>query len=172
MRLDNHIVVAKVIQYYGLKGWLKVKLFTESESSFCALRYLDIELKDGFRRLNLEAVKKQGSQTIIKLAGINSRTDAERLGKINLLVEKTALPLLDANEYYWYQLVGLTVFIDDIELGCIDHFFETGSNDVFCVNPTFNSIDNRVRLLPYRPEVVKEINLPLSMMKVEWDIDF
>jgi len=58
-------------------------------------------------------------------------------------------------------------------LGTIDHLFETGANDVVVVKPCAGSIDDRERLIPYLLErVVKAIDLPAGVMKVDWDPEF
>jgi len=58
-------------------------------------------------------------------------------------------------------------------LGTIDHLFETGANDVVVVKPCAGSIDDRERLIPYLLErVVKSIDLPAGVMKVDWDPEF
>lgn len=60
------------------------------------------------------------------------------------------MPNLAADEYYWYQLVGLKVINQDEQLfGKVDHLLETGANDVMVVKPCAGSLDDRERLLPY-----------------------
>ena len=54
-----------------------------------------------------------------------------------------------------------------VELGRIDHLFETGANDVMVVK------GDRERLIPYLWEqVVKRVDLAAGEMRVDWDPDF
>jgi len=63
--------------------------------------------------------------------------------------------------------------MDNECLGKVDHLIGTGSNDVLIVRATDESIDQRERLIPYRPEqVVKNVNLTESAMTVDWDPEF
>jgi 16S rRNA processing protein RimM len=57
-------------------------------------------------------------------------------------------------------------------LGCIDYLLETGSNDVIVVKPSDDSIDDKERLIPYRPNVVLHVNLETQCVDVDWDLDF
>lgn len=51
------------------------------------------------------------------------------------------MPNLAADEYYWYQLVGLKVINQDEQLfGKVDHLLETGANDVMVVKPCAGSL--------------------------------
>jgi 16S rRNA processing protein RimM len=83
------------------------------------------------------------------------------------------LPDLTEDEYYWYQLQGLSV-IDQLGqlLGTIDHLLETGANDVMVVKPCQGSLDDRERLLPYTAQCVLAVDLDAGEMRVEWDADF
>ena len=51
--------------------------------------------------------------------------------------------------------------------------FSTESNEVLIVQSTQESIDDKVRLLPYiKPQVVKEISLEEGLLLVDWPDNF
>ena len=91
-----------------------------------------------------------------------------------ILVERTNLPELDQDDYYWHQLVGLQVSnLSNQCLGEVDYLLETGSNDVLVVKPTANSIDDSERLVPYLyGQTVKGVDLDKQSILVDWDSDF
>jgi 16S rRNA processing protein RimM len=49
---------------------------------------------------------------------------------------------------------------------------ETGSNDVIVVRPNKDSIDDKERLIPYRPDVVLKVDIDSQCIDVDWDLDF
>jgi 16S rRNA processing protein RimM len=106
---------------------------------------------------------------LAKLEGCNDRNAAEELVGALITVPRAALPDTSLpGEYYWADLVGLAVkTTDDVDLGRIDHLFETGSNDVMVVQ------GDRERLVPYIwKQVVLEVDLKAGEMLVDWDPEF
>ena len=173
---NDFLVIGRVIDVYGLKGWVKLKSFTQPPANL--LQYRHCHYFDGheWKQVTLELGKEHGKGLVAKFAGFDDRTAAEALLKVDFAVRAGELPVLDGEEYYWHQLQGLQV-LTGLEgagqlLGRVDHLFETGSNDVLVVKPCGGSIDRRERLLPYRPEVVLKVDIPAGQIRVDWDIEF
>jgi 16S rRNA processing protein RimM len=78
------------------------------------------------------------------------------------------LPPAPEGEYYWTDLIGLTVINrEGVTLGQVDHLLETGANDVLVVK------GERERLIPFLLElVVLEVDLAQRMLRVDWEEDF
>jgi 16S rRNA processing protein RimM len=180
---SDPVVVGRLTQPYGLKGWIKVHSYTESMENLLALCLQKPEGCQIFRAeqwqpVTVEAGKRHGKGLILKLKGVETPEQARLYSGCDLAVPVSALPPLADDEIYWYQLEGLRVVVDDpqrgeLVLGRVDHLFETGANDVVVVKPCEGSIDDRERLLPYLPRrVVLDINLAAGTMKVDWDPDF
>ena len=72
------------------------------------------------------------------------------------------------DEYYWSDLVGLTVMSSEGQAyGVIERMLETGANDVMVVQ------GDRERLIPFAmDQVIKSIDLGEKKMVVDWDADF
>ncbi|KPQ23417.1 MAG: 16S rRNA processing protein RimM [Halomonas sp. HL-93] len=118
--------------------------------------------------------RRQGKGLVVQLKGVDDRSAAEALAQADILMPKAALPELSDDEYYWYELEGLTVFTQAGErLGRVSYLFETGANDVMVVHGDVESIDKRERLLPFLPDdVIVEISLEDGRMVVDWDPEF
>ena len=87
---------------------------------------------------------------------------------------KAALPDLDENEFYWFQLEGLQVInLQDETLGTVHHLIETGANDVLVVKPTDQSLDDQERLIPWiRGQVIKQVDIAGGIVLVDWEKDY
>ena len=105
-----------------------------------------------------------------KLQGIDDRDVAVTLLQHKIWIDEGELPALVANEYYWYQLIGLQVVdTSNQHLGKIIQLFETGANDVMVVQ----SEDGTEHLVPYLMErVIKGVDLVNNKMIVDWDTDY
>jgi tRNA (guanine37-N1)-methyltransferase len=115
----------------------------------------------------LETGKTHGKGIIAKLAGIDDRDIAASLINMDVAIPRDQLPALRDKEFYWTDLEGILVrTVEGVELGRLDHLFETGANDVMVLE------GERQRLLPYIDQVVKDVDLNAGIMLVEWDPEF
>jgi 16S rRNA processing protein RimM len=167
---DGHVVLGKLTSPYGVKGWLKVYSYTGPMEGI--LDYPAWVLRHGghLERRRLIQGRRHGKGLVACLEGVDSREVAEALAGAEVLLPKAELPRLGEGEVYWHQLEGVRVVTrEGADLGCIDHLFETGANDVMVVKGE----DGRERLLPYLPEeVILELDLDGGNMVVDWDPDF
>ena len=126
------------------------------------------------RQLEVDEFKQQPKGLIVLFKGIDNPEEARLLNGATLSVERDALPRLESDEYYWYQLERLTVINQHDEcFGIIKLMLETGANDVMVVKATIDSIDDRERLIPYLSDsVLRKVDLDEGVVRVEWDADF
>jgi len=101
--------------------------------------------------------------------GCTTRDLAMAFNQAQIGVLREALPALGVNEYYWADLIGMSVVTDTgLSLGIVESLFETGANDVLVVKG-----ETREYLIPYVPnDYILEINLETRVMRVLWDPEF
>lgn len=162
------VVVGRIVGVYGVRGWVKVLSYTEPRDNLFAYRPWRVQLHGQWRSLEVVEGRGHGKGLVAHLAGVDSREQAYPLGGADIVVERDRLPATAADEYYWSDLIGLTVVNEDgVVFGTVDHLFETGANDVMVVE------GDRQRLLPYiYGAVVKEVDLAHGRMRVDWPADF
>lgn len=174
MNNNSYITIAVIGAALGIKGWVKVHSHTSPADNI--LNYQQLWLgnnKGEWQEVKVAASKAHGKGHALKLEHCNDRNQAETLRHCVLAIEKDSLPPLEVGEYYWHQLQGLQVINQSRQVfGVVSHLIETGSNDVLVVKANADSIDNRERLLPYRPEFIVAIDLDLQQIRVDWDADF
>lgn len=153
---------------HGVKGWVKVKSFTDPREGLLNYRHLYFS-EDRQTGHDIESGKPQGPGLILKLKGIETRESAEALYRTFLKIPVEDLPQLEENEYYWSQLTGLSVkTLEGVELGKVVSLLETGANDVLVVKGEAGE-----HLIPYLwGQVVKSVSLDDGDMLVDWDPDF
>lgn len=100
---ERRIALAAVAGAHGIKGELRLKLFSESSASLSLHR----ELYVGGARRRLLAIRDSGKAAIASFEGISDRSSAEALRSVLVEVDRSELPPLEEGEYYHADLVGL-----------------------------------------------------------------
>jgi 16S rRNA processing protein RimM len=168
MKHDKKIHVGKITDAHGIKGWLKIVSFTSPPENI--VRYSSwIIQKDGKDQVYTVVEGKQNhNKIIVKLRNIDERTQAEKLKNSEIKIMRSELPNLGEQKYYWSDLEGLKVLnIDQESIGIVGSLFETGANDVLVVKGK----KNKRILIPFvMDEIIKEVNIDLEYIKVDWSI--
>ena len=99
----KRIALAAVAGAHGVKGELRLKLFSDSVDS---LSRHDKWYVGGAERRPL-SVRASGKGAVARLEGIADRSGAEALRGSLVEVDRSALPALDEGEYYHADLIGL-----------------------------------------------------------------
>jgi len=167
------LLAGKISGAYGIKGWVKLLVFTDPPENFFAFRGHQVLRQGRAEPISFSQGRAQGKGMVAKVPGVDTRTAAELLRGTEIWVPKTELPELDPGEYYWDQLLGLRVWVEHggqpLLLGEVDHLLETGANDVLVLRPCDGSIDERERLIPYLPDdVVVSVDRAEGRMTVDW----
>ena len=175
----SHLIsIATIVGVYGIKGWVKVRINLEDPTSLTSLspKQLTDPGSKRIRSVDITTVRSQGKGFIAKLAGVDDRNAAEMLRGYSIEIPESSLPGLNDGEFYWRDLVGcrveLSVDNENLSLGCVDHFIETGANDVLVVRPTEDSIDDRERLIPWlEDDVIVAVEIESQRICVRWHPD-
>ncbi len=164
---------ATVVGVYGIKGWVKLRSFTDPMENVLGFSQWFLKDRSGLREAAIAEGRRHGKGLIARLEGIDDRDAAEGLRGTEVWVEAGELPELDQGEFYWHELEGLQVWTHhegrEQLLGEVSHLLETGANDVLVLVPTTDSVDERERLIPYVPdEVVRSIDTKAGRIDVAW----
>lgn len=168
------ILLGTISGVHGVKGWLKVFSHTHPRVQITEYKQWFIRKdKEGWRTVKLLDGRVQGKNIIALLEGVSDRNQVEALIGSEIAIHSDQLPELSSDEYYWKDLIGLSVeTTEGVKLGDIDWLFNSGSNDVIVVKDE-SGLEVKERMLPYLcDDVVKSISLEDSQMIVDWDPEF
>lgn len=162
------VTMGRVNGLFGVKGWVKVYSYTQPVEQIVEYDPWYLYVGGEWRPMKLETGRRHGKGVVVRLEACDDREQAAALIGADIAVRREQLPKLPPGEYYWADLVGLSVInLEGVELGKVDHLFETGANDVIVVR------DDRERLIPFiQGDVVTEIDLEGGVLRVDWDPDF
>lgn len=158
--------VGRISGLYGVLGWVKVFSETEPRANILTYSPWYLGAEHGPRRL--AEGRPQGKGLVARLEGCENRDQAAALVGLEISIRRDQLPQLGGDEFYWADLVGLSVeTLDGVLLGRIVRIFSTAANDVLVV------AGERERLVPFIwDRVVRDVDPGLGRMRVDWDPEF
>ena len=166
MKSGKKILVGKISNPHGIKGWVKVISFTDPIENILSYKKWILSDNKTEKTCQLEDSRIQGNKIVIKLEGVNDRDDADLLKNLQIKVNRFDLPKLDENSYYWGDLIDFNVIdIKGKHVGKVDSLFSTGSNDVLVI---IDEAKERL-LVPFiMEEVIKCVDLIKELISIDW----
>ena len=166
--MSERVTVGRVSGAFGVRGWLKVRSDCEPVEQLLRYSPWQMNTATGWHSHVLVDGKAHGAGLVAKLADIDDRDQARELAGADIAVDRSQLPVLAEDEYYWHDLIGLGVVTrDGNALGRVSGLMQTGTNDVLVVS------GERERLIPFiRDQVVLAVDAEARRIEVDWDPDF
>lgn len=162
------ITLGKIIGVFGVQGWVKVFSYTDPISNILNYSPWQIVQCGQSRTIRVCEGQMHGKSIIARLETCEDREMAIQFLGAEIAIYREQLPPIGKGEYYWADLMGLTVLNrEGITLGQVDHLLKTGANDVLVVK------GEKEHLIPFLlDQVVLEVDLVGGQLQVDWDAEF
>ena len=159
--MKQFLETGKITGTHGLKGEVRVQPWADSPE-FLA-EFDELYLDKGARKIVITSSRVHKNMLIMKIKGVDSIEEADRLRGNVLYINRDDVELEDG-AYFIQDLIGLDVIDDDPgeRLGTLADVSETGANDVYHVRTG----DGREVLIPVIPDVVREISLEDGCVRI------
>ena len=159
---SNEVLVGVVIRSWGIKGHLKVKPFTDVGNRFEVGSSVLISSEN--MKISSSRFLDSKGCWVLSFEDLDSLEKAERFFGCDITILRKSLEILPPNVFYYYDLIGITVFDQDfVEIGILKDILKTGANDVYVIQPKLG----KEILIPAIKEVIKKIDLENAIMHVE-----
>jgi 16S rRNA processing protein RimM len=141
-RGERRITLAAVAGAHGVKGELRLKLFSDSVESLARQQTLYV---GGVERRLLSI--RDGKTAVARFEGVGDRSAAEALRGSLVEVDRASLPPLEEGEYYHVDLVALPA-VDRAgqQLGIVSAVENYGAGDLLEIETE----NGRRSLIPFR----------------------
>ncbi|MEQ9619471.1 MAG: ribosome maturation factor RimM [Deltaproteobacteria bacterium] len=154
------IKYGKITRAHGISGEVKLTPFSRELHSLSSLKTIFIETGPGLSPVETRVLqcRPHKSSAIVRLEGVDSVDDADKLTGKNVYIDNSQLPPLKEDEFYWFQLIGLDIYTDDGRyLGEVQELIDRAYQSVLVVKD-----GDKELLIPLTEPFVKEINLKES----------
>lgn len=186
---EDAVEVGRIVDAWGLKGWIKVQPFAADPQALFSSRrwFLLPSEKAGLLRptgaatipslLKITQVKDHGDIVVASAQEVPDRTAAEALRGARVFIARTSFPTARPDEFYWVDLIGLNVVNREGErLGTVAGLIDTGPHSVLRVTPEAVpagvSAQEAERLIPFVAAYVDEVSLERRLITVDWGLDY
>ena len=142
----QRIALAAVAGAHGIKGEVRLKLFSDSAESLAAHKKLFVA---GAER-RLLSVRDSGKTAVARFEGVADRSAAEALRGSLVEVDREALPPLDEDEYYHADLIGVAaVDGEGNSVGTVAAVENFGAGDLLEIETS----GGKRSLIPFKPGI-------------------
>ena len=175
MTQSEKVILGKIGAPYGIKGWLKLTPYTDDPEGIFNYDTLLIQLNGQWQQQKVANWRRHNNGIVLKFDAVDDRDGAQRFTHAEMAVLAEDLPDLAEDEFYWRELIGLSVTNESgYGMGQVTDILETGSNDVLVVKAKPNDAFGKTeRLIPFLTEqVVKAIDKEAKVITVDWDPGF
>jgi len=157
------IEIGAVGAAYGVRGWVKVRSYTDPPERLFDHRRLQLKAQGGLRAYRLEATGRSGGQLTAKLDGVNDRDMAQALRGATIWVPRSELPVRAPRDFYRADLVGCEVVnLAGRRLGVVQHFIESPAQVLMVVRGATEF------WVPAVPQHVRKVDLQARLVTVDW----
>lgn len=159
--------MGRVAVPFGVHGWLKIQPFSEEVDGLSEFSSWWLGDGENWREYNVLESAAHNATLHAKLEGCVGRDAAVALKGKLVAVPRELLAAAGNNEYYWSDLIGLTVVnLQGETLGKVSSLLETGANDVLVVQ------GEPEQLIPFIGQYVIEVDSASGTIRVDWGADY
>ncbi len=124
----SRVCIGQIVGVHGIKGMVKIKPHLVDANMLHTLK--PITDKTGTRTFDILIKGKNNDLLLCRIKGIDDRTTAETLKGCELFVPRTGLPAESENEFYYCDLIGLTVLQNGQPFGVVSAVNNYGAGDI------------------------------------------
>lgn len=165
MKQNTHelIGIGTVVKAFGIRGECVLRPMTDSPGRFRKLRRAFIgRTEAAAAAVGVEHVAVEEKGVRVKFAGVDSRSDAEKLAGSIVFVEESEAVRPRRGSYYLHEIVGLSV-VDEggLAVGVVRDVLRFPAQDVYVIEA-----GGRELMIPAVKEFIRRIDLGAHTMTV------
>lgn len=175
---DDLVQVGFVSGAYGITGGIRVRPFsTEADALLHAKNWwLD---KPSLHEVDVRRAKLHGGDVVTTIVDISDRNVAEALKGAAVYIRRADFPVLEEDEFYWSDLIGLAVEnLQGENLGVVADMMSNGPQSILRVAPVVPDDASAPgeaapeRLIPFVDRFIIKVDQDAKKITVDWGLDY
>ncbi|MDI9335941.1 MAG: ribosome maturation factor RimM [Gammaproteobacteria bacterium] len=173
----NSILYGEIVSTWGVRGWINLKLYNHGSHLWHTLTdcWLSLPRVDTSHPpptlgilAKIDQVQPAHKGLRIKFKGLYHKEMAESWIGWEVYVERSHLPPPLHNEYYWIDLIGLTVYNrQGLLLGRVGSIMNAGAQDLLVVHH-----EDKKMLIPFIAHYIDQVDILQNCIMVDWQLDY
>ena len=184
---EDAVEVGCILDAWGVKGWFKVQAYSSDAQALFSSRRWFLRAPEGNapavvkvnkplpRLLKILSIREHGEGLVANAQDCADRNAAEALRGARIFISRSAFPAADPDEYYWVDLIGLSVVNRQGEtLGEVLGLIDAGPHSVLRIAPPGLIAPikpDQERLLPFVSAYVDDVDLEQRIITVDRRLD-
>ena len=153
--MSDRVIVGAIGGAFGVQGEVRLKSYCADPQAIADYTPLYAEDGRSFAQIVLTGQLKNGFTA--RIDGVVTKEDADALRNVDLYADRAVMPSLPDDEYYYADLIGLTVLdTGGATLGTVKNVMDHGAGDLLEV--IVPGASDTV-LLPFTQAVVPTVDL-------------
>jgi len=174
--MTKKILIAKVISAFGIKGEVKIIVFSENYKNIEKYHLFDINnqtIKLCLSNKNKASIGSNSAGDFILIAKINDiddRNKAELIRGMEIFTDRSNFKENKKNEFYIIDLIGLDVVKQNIKIGKVINVFNHGAGAVIEIEFIHEFIPKgyqNIENFPFKNEFFPEINIENGYITID-----
>ena len=177
---SDAVEVGRIVDAFGVKGWIKVQPHAADPQALFSSRRWWLQPPDEPHPktataawpplLRVVQAKDHGAAVVAQVRDLDDRDAALALRGGRVFVPRSSFPTAGDGEYYWVDLIGLSVVNRAGEpLGMVAGLIDTGAHSVLRVQPAGEGDE---RLIPFVDAYVDGVDMAERRIRVDWGLDY
>ncbi len=158
--MSKLVLCAKIVGVVGLKGHVAVKTFFSDENNFLACPHFFINETDCLKVDREKTINRGKKGFSIKFFDTNSREEAEKLKNLDLFVDRSTFPEVEAGEYYYEDMINSIILVEGLgQIGQVIDVKNFGAGDIIEIELNHSSCSGRY-MVPFNCECIEKEEIP------------
>lgn len=171
---EDLVIVGYITGAYGVQGWVRIKPYSSDADALLGTKtwWLD---KPALRDVDVMQSKGHSGDVVARLVGVADRNAAEALKGSVVQVSRSRFPALSDNEFYWVDLIGLSVEnLEGQAMGTVADMMDNGAHPILRVVPVSADATKPAAemLIPFVDQFVKSVSRSEKKIVVDWGLDY
>ncbi|HEY6643397.1 ribosome maturation factor RimM [Povalibacter sp.] len=164
---DRIVILGKIVGTFGIKGWVKIKSYTEPVENILGYEVWKVGKPDQWQSTIVEEARVTDKGVLAKLKGLESPEEARLKVGLEIGVWRSEMPPPAPGEYYLSDLEGIDAVSASGELlGRVDHFRSTPGGTVVIVR------GEQEHWIPFVKDRIVKVELDARRIVLDWSADW